>query len=140
MYLAELSIKNFRRLSSVSVKFSPGLNVLVGPNNIGKTAIVDALIFVEGAAELMMINLLARRCGADLRDHAVSLISVVGGSEPFLKSFKVFDGDRSHDIGDLNAKLSASGFEFECVVGHASVSIPLANAVRSITKLGKVGA
>ncbi|MCA1510151.1 MULTISPECIES: ATP-dependent nuclease [Bradyrhizobium] len=43
MYLAELAIKNFRRLSDVTLKFAPGLNVLVGPNNVGKTAVVDAL-------------------------------------------------------------------------------------------------
>lgn len=43
MYLAKLSIRNFRRLESVDVDFQPGLNVLVGPNNIGKSAVVDAL-------------------------------------------------------------------------------------------------
>lgn len=43
MYLAELAIKNFRRLNNVTLKFVPGLNVLVGPNNVGKTAVVDAL-------------------------------------------------------------------------------------------------
>ncbi|MGE0290100.1 MAG: ATP-dependent endonuclease [Bradyrhizobium sp.] len=43
MYLAELYIKDFRRLSDATVKFAPGLNVIVGPNNIGKTAVVDAL-------------------------------------------------------------------------------------------------
>ena len=43
MYLAELAIKNFRRLNDVTLKFVPGLNVLVGPNNVGKTAVVDAL-------------------------------------------------------------------------------------------------
>jgi putative ATP-dependent endonuclease of OLD family len=43
VHLAELSIKNFRRLNDVTMKFVPGLNVLVGPNNIGKTAVVDAL-------------------------------------------------------------------------------------------------
>lgn len=43
MYLAEMSIKNFRRLSGATLRFVPGLNVLVGPNNIGKTAVVDAL-------------------------------------------------------------------------------------------------
>jgi putative ATP-dependent endonuclease of OLD family len=43
MYLAELSIKNFRRLSDANLSFSSGLNVLIGPNNIGKTAVVDAL-------------------------------------------------------------------------------------------------
>ena len=43
MYLAQLSIKNFRRIAEASLEFRPGLNVIVGPNNIGKTAIVDAL-------------------------------------------------------------------------------------------------
>jgi putative ATP-dependent endonuclease of the OLD family len=43
MYLSKLSIKNFRRLKEVTLQFVPGLNVLVGPNNVGKTAVVDAL-------------------------------------------------------------------------------------------------
>ena len=43
MYLAELSIFNFRKLRDVRLSFQPGLNVLVGPNNVGKTAVVDAL-------------------------------------------------------------------------------------------------
>ena len=43
MYLAELSIKNFRKLRDAKLKFQPGLNVLVGPNNVGKSAVVDAL-------------------------------------------------------------------------------------------------
>ncbi|WP_229921294.1 AAA family ATPase [Rahnella victoriana] len=33
MYLAELTIKNFRKLREATLKFQPGLNVLVGPNN-----------------------------------------------------------------------------------------------------------
>ncbi|WP_368854534.1 ATP-dependent endonuclease, partial [Massilia sp. Root335] len=36
------------------------------------------VIFVEGAAELMMVNALAKRIGCDLRQHGVSLISVEG--------------------------------------------------------------
>lgn len=36
------------------------------------------VIFVEGAAELMMVNLLAKKIGVDLRNHGVSLISVEG--------------------------------------------------------------
>ncbi|PHM48547.1 ATP-dependent nuclease [Xenorhabdus sp. KK7.4] len=43
MYLAELTIKNFRKLREARLKFQPGLNVLVGPNNVGKSAVVDAL-------------------------------------------------------------------------------------------------
>ncbi|MBK3758728.1 AAA family ATPase [Pseudomonas aeruginosa] len=43
MYLAELTIKNFRKLRDAKLEFQPGLNVLVGPNNVGKSAVVDAL-------------------------------------------------------------------------------------------------
>jgi putative ATP-dependent endonuclease of the OLD family len=43
MYLAELHIKNFRRLRDAHFTFHDGLNVIVGENNSGKTALVDAL-------------------------------------------------------------------------------------------------
>lgn len=43
MYLAKLSISNFRRIHDVAFEFVPGLNIIIGPNNIGKTAAVDAL-------------------------------------------------------------------------------------------------
>ncbi|EJB5615125.1 ATP-dependent nuclease [Klebsiella oxytoca] len=43
MYLAQLRISNFRKLEKAELNFQPGLNVLVGPNNVGKTAVIDAL-------------------------------------------------------------------------------------------------
>lgn len=43
MHLAKLVIKNFRKLKHAQLSFQPGLNVLVGGNNVGKTAVVDAL-------------------------------------------------------------------------------------------------
>ena len=43
MYLATLSIANFRKLRDVQIQFQPGLNIIVGANNVGKTAVVDAL-------------------------------------------------------------------------------------------------
>lgn len=43
MHLAKLVIKNFRKLAHAELIFQPGLNVLVGGNNVGKTAVVDAL-------------------------------------------------------------------------------------------------
>lgn len=43
MYLAKLVIKNFRKLKHAQLSFQPGLNVVVGSNNVGKTAVVDAL-------------------------------------------------------------------------------------------------
>ncbi len=43
MHLALLTISNFRKLKNTELRFQPGLNVLVGSNNVGKTAVVDAL-------------------------------------------------------------------------------------------------
>lgn len=43
MYLATLEISNFRKLKKAEFHFQKGLNVLVGANNAGKTAVVDAL-------------------------------------------------------------------------------------------------
>jgi len=43
VYLAQLTISNFRKLQKAELRFQPGLNVLVGANNVGKTAVVDAL-------------------------------------------------------------------------------------------------
>jgi putative ATP-dependent endonuclease of OLD family len=43
VYLAQLKISNFRKLQTVDLSFQPGLNVLVGANNVGKTAVIDAL-------------------------------------------------------------------------------------------------
>lgn len=43
MYLAQLDIINFRKLKKAKLHFQKGLNVLVGANNAGKTAVVDAL-------------------------------------------------------------------------------------------------
>lgn len=43
MYLETIRIRNFRGLADTEVQFHPGVNVLVGPNNTGKTAVLDAL-------------------------------------------------------------------------------------------------
>lgn len=43
MYLSDLEILNFRRLSNVKLQFEAGLNIIVGPNNVGKSAVIEAL-------------------------------------------------------------------------------------------------
>jgi len=43
MHLAELNVVNFRKLRNVTLRFQAGLNVIVGANNVGKSAVVDAL-------------------------------------------------------------------------------------------------
>jgi putative ATP-dependent endonuclease of OLD family len=52
MYLAEVRIENFRLLGTdtkaLVLPLQPGLNVLVGENDAGKTAVVDAIRLVLG--------------------------------------------------------------------------------------------
>jgi len=43
MRLYELHIKNFRKIENLTVSFPRGLSVIVGENNAGKTAVIDAL-------------------------------------------------------------------------------------------------
>lgn len=43
MYLEELTIKNFRTIRDLTLNFNKGLNILLGENNTGKSAVIDAL-------------------------------------------------------------------------------------------------
>lgn len=43
MYLKELKIRNFRSIKDITLCFSPGINILIGENNAGKTTIIDVL-------------------------------------------------------------------------------------------------
>lgn len=51
MYLKTLRIQGFRRFNDLSLKFKDGLNAIVGPNNAGKTAVVDALRVLLAASD-----------------------------------------------------------------------------------------
>ncbi len=43
MFLSQIEIKNFRSIKETTLTFSKGLNVIIGRNNTGKTAVVDAI-------------------------------------------------------------------------------------------------
>ncbi len=48
MYLAEFELENFRKISSETFQFHQGLNVILGENNSGKSAVIDALRLILG--------------------------------------------------------------------------------------------
>jgi len=50
VFLFKLSIHNFRAIKDMDIELQNGLNVLVGRNNTGKTAILDAIRFAIGPA------------------------------------------------------------------------------------------
>ena len=50
MHLAKIEVTNFRSLNNLTVDLLPGLNVLVGRNNTGKTNLLDAIRHAIGPA------------------------------------------------------------------------------------------
>jgi putative ATP-dependent endonuclease of OLD family len=48
MYIAKLKIEGYRCFEDVSLEFRPGINVIIGENNAGKTAILRALGLLFG--------------------------------------------------------------------------------------------
>lgn len=48
MYLSKLKLKNFRKYRELEVPFKEGLNVLIGENDSGKTAIIDSIRLLMG--------------------------------------------------------------------------------------------
>ena len=45
MYLSSISIKNFRSIEETICEFGSGLNIIVGANDSGKSAVIDAVRF-----------------------------------------------------------------------------------------------
>jgi putative ATP-dependent endonuclease of the OLD family len=43
MFLKKIKIKNYRCIKDASIDFNKGVNILIGENNSGKTAVLDAL-------------------------------------------------------------------------------------------------
>ncbi len=50
MHLAKVEVTNFRSLKNLTASLRPGLNVLVGRNNTGKTNLLDAIRHAIGPA------------------------------------------------------------------------------------------
>jgi putative ATP-dependent endonuclease of the OLD family len=43
MYIEKLTIKKFRSINHLDIIFNKGVNIIIGENNAGKTAVIDAL-------------------------------------------------------------------------------------------------
>ncbi|KRS21719.1 hypothetical protein AAY72_06900 [Alishewanella sp. WH16-1] len=59
MYVKHLSLKNMRGLEEVDLTFKPGVNLLVGPNSVGKSTVLEAL--------RVMLSALTARLEGDYR-------------------------------------------------------------------------
>lgn len=140
MYLARLEIENFRIFGSkadnahLSLDLSPGLNLLVGENDSGKTCVVDAVRFVLGTNP-SEYNPLAEEdfhCSNGVRATTLSITAEIEGlseaeAAPFLEHLEVV-GEGNAATYRLRVVLTASRREVE---GQGSRRSPVEWVVRA---------
>ena len=81
----QVTINNFKSISSVDLNLKEGLNVLIGPNGSGKTCLLTSLkflrdLFLFGAAQAMAKNGGAKRIIEEVRRPSHFFISHDYGS------------------------------------------------------------
>jgi putative ATP-dependent endonuclease of the OLD family len=122
MRLRELHIKNFRKIQELAVIFPPGLAVIVGENNCGKTAIIDALrlmLFSSRDFDALRLNEDDFRTGTDHAPIEIACIfcDAKDEDEVYFQESLVDIGDGKFDIR-LNARV-----QFNKTTRRASVKM-----------------
>ena len=57
MHLAHIKVQNFRCLKNFDLQLHKGLNILLGENDLGKTALIDAIRFILGTRDFERLPL-----------------------------------------------------------------------------------
>lgn len=72
MLIKSVKLNNFRNYSSIQIPFHPKLNIIIGPNGIGKTNILESIVVVSNTKSFRTV------CDTDLikKDTSYSKISV----------------------------------------------------------------
>ena len=61
MYLEDVTIEGFKSFSEpTSMSFQPGIGVIIGNNGVGKSNILDAIVWTLGENDLAKLRLLER--------------------------------------------------------------------------------
>lgn len=84
MHLKHLEITNFRAISELSIDLAPGANLLVGPNAVGKTTVLEAVRFAKA--------MLVPRTANEGR-QVLSSLGVVSQHLPQQLNFSAIAGD-----------------------------------------------
>jgi putative ATP-dependent endonuclease of OLD family len=82
MYLKELRLSNFRKYERLTVEFKNGLNVLIGENDSGKTAIIDAIRYLLNTKSFESVRFESRdfyQNDSSIRADNLSIIGVFSG-------------------------------------------------------------
>ena len=53
VFVNNVQIQNYKAIKDMQIAFSPGVNLLIGDNGVGKTSVLDALSVALGAFLLL---------------------------------------------------------------------------------------
>jgi predicted ATPase len=88
MFLKSASFKHFKSLDSVDIEFSTPITVLVGPNAVGKSNVVDGLRFVRDAVAVDLEHAVSKRGGIGrVRQYSPTRPYKIGVELRFKQSF-----------------------------------------------------
>ena len=93
--IADIRLQNFRSYKDESFEFSPGVNIIVGPNASGKTNLLEALLIISKGSsyrakdnELIKYNKPWTRLDSRLTNNSIRTVKIISG-ETRTKSFEI---------------------------------------------------
>ncbi|WP_029148579.1 ATP-dependent endonuclease [Methylophilus sp. 5] len=125
MYLYRMSIEGFRKLEKLEIRFKKGLNLIVGPNNAGKTAIIDALRVLlstgdEGALRVSDLDLHVKKDGSSETQATFSFV------------FRGLDAKEEADFVQALQPVYSAGVivEYEALLAIRYTSVPTSSRLQ----------
>lgn len=89
MYISHLYVRNFRSLTELSMEFTRGANLIVGPNAVGKTTVLEAIRLAKAV--------LAPRTQQETR-QVMTQLSATSGQLPQMFNFAAIAKDPAKPI------------------------------------------
>ena len=82
MYVSKLVVRGYRSLADVEINFNPGINVIVGKNNAGKSNIIRTLNLILGERHPSYVRFENRDFYCDCSDsvHEIIIAACLSGS------------------------------------------------------------
>lgn len=132
MYLKNLFLQNFRSYRKAEFDFSPSTTLIIGPNTIGKSNLIEAIFFLAAGRSFrtdkddQLVNLekgIAKIKG-QLEDKRLETMIVKGGIDGQLRSFKKYlvngvSKKKADFVGNFFAVLFAPN-DLEIIIGSPS--------------------